>query len=141
MRARASASCESPPRCVGRRPRSSRVSARLIIAREIRDATTAQSRMRTIDADIGPPMPAAVALGVRTRRYGDRERRAAPKKRGRRDEHEPKIVAERRKRGVLVARSHDVDLGLKRRADAASLTHRLELLLHERAHGENPLPF
>src|SRR5512139_1122575 len=56
-------------------------------AEEVRDAPGAQLRVLRIRTDVGAPVPAALALRVRTRRDADRELRPRCKGGRRRDRH------------------------------------------------------
>src|SRR5262245_37398414 len=75
--------------------------ARLAAAEQVGHAAAAQRGMRWIGADVGPPMPAAVAFLMRARRDLDRELATLGHRRGRRDRHEAQVVAERSQRLVL----------------------------------------
>ena len=63
-------------------------------AEQVADAAAADGRVRRVRADVGTPVPAAVALGVGAGQRLHRQRVAAPQRDGRSDEDELQVVAQ-----------------------------------------------
>src|SRR4051812_34505636 len=75
----------------------SRMVALLTGAFEVRDTAAADALVARVAADVGAPVPAALALGMRARRHRDRDLAgcaAFARRRGRRDEDELQVVAQ-----------------------------------------------
>src|SRR5262245_50893852 len=114
--------------------------ARLAGPEKIRDATSAQLRMRGLGTDIGTVVPAALALGMRAgihadthvwQHGADRARSLALlHRRLRSDEHEPEVIGERFEEFAALPVGVELHPALQRGPDLARNAQRLELLQH-----------
>ena len=119
-------------------------SARLAAAEEIRHAAPAQRRVRAIGADVGAPVPAALALrAARSASTVDRERRRRAATRACRGDRTRSADRRRAKRAPRSIGAGAVDRRPRPAATSRSCPacrSALELLQHGGAHGEDLRP-